>query len=194
MLQNLLNLKRLFMKKIIFLTIFTVVAVFGLSLYMSSCSQDVCKTRNVICNNGGTCKDGDCVCASGYEGDSCQFKVNKKFDSYYACSARVELINNTPPSNDNDDTLRIKALNDKFGVKIYSIRDSLIEVLTASVVGNAITIKEQNIQFPLTAAVYKYYGTGSLTSGVLTITLYKELVSAPANKMSKITYVAYKYE
>jgi hypothetical protein len=182
------------MKRISFLTTFSVIALFSLVLYMASCKPDPCKTRAVECNNGGTCKDGDCICAAGYEGESCQFKVNKKFDSYYACSARVELINNTPPSNDNDDTLRIKALNDKFGVKIYSIRDSLIEVLTASVVGNAITIKEQNIQFPLTAAIYKYYGTGSLNNGVLTITLYKELISMPANKASKITYVAYKYE
>ena len=32
----------------------------------TSCKKDPCKDKN--CENGGTCADGTCVCAGGYEG------------------------------------------------------------------------------------------------------------------------------
>lgn len=180
------------MKRVVFLTVLSVMSIFALSTYFSACKPDACKTRAVECRNSGTCLDGNCICAKGYEGDSCQFRVNEKFNSHYAC-IRTELINGTG-INDNDDTLRVKANNDRFSIQIYSIRDSLYEVLNATVDGNSITIPTQNHEFPFSATVYKYYGSGSLNSGVLTITLFKELVTAPANWSSKTTYVGYKYE
>ncbi len=38
-------------------------------LYFNSCKTDPCK--NVVCNNGGVCADGNCSCASGYEDATC---------------------------------------------------------------------------------------------------------------------------
>ena len=52
-----------------------------ISFTISSCSTDKCK--GVTCQNGGTCVNGNCNCASGYEGTSCQTKANAKFVGTY---------------------------------------------------------------------------------------------------------------
>lgn len=174
------------MKKITLYTGLTLVSLFGLITYFSSCKPNACVNRNVVCNNGGICRDGDCLCASGYEGDSCQFRVNKKFESYYAC-LRKELINGTT-DNDNDDTLRIVALsNNKFGIQFYSIRDSIVNVWNGEVNDNYITIKEQTTDNGFNL----YTGTGSLNDGVLVITMNK---TYPGGNSSVITYRGYKFE
>jgi hypothetical protein len=170
------------MKRIAFLTSFLIIAFFSVVTYFSSCKPDACITRNVICQNNGVCREGDCLCSAGFEGDSCQFKVNKKFDSYYAC-IRTKLINDTIV-DDNDDTLRVKAKSDKFGITFNSIRDSVVEVIDGTVNGNYITIPEKTI---LTT---KYWGNGSLNNGVLTITLYTSWLP---DGSAKTTYVGYKY-
>ncbi len=164
--------------------------LFGIVGYFSACKPDPCVTRAVECKNGGTCKDGDCLCALGYEGDSCQFKVNTKFDSYYAC-IRTRLTNGTIV-DDNDDTLRVKALNDRFSIQFFSIRDSIYEVVNGTVNGNYITIPSQTRPFPFYNVTYT--GNGSLNNGVLTITLFSNWVFGFDVYSAKTTYVGYKYE
>lgn len=44
---------------------------------MVSCETDPC--NDVTCNNGGLCVDGDCVCATGYEGTDCSTLVRAKY-------------------------------------------------------------------------------------------------------------------
>lgn len=171
------------MKRITILTTLALIAIFSITTYFSACNPDACITRNVQCQNGGICREGDCLCTSGYEGDSCQFRVNKKFDSYYAC-IRTKLINDTVV-DDNDDTLRVKVKNDKFGIQIFSIRDSINMVLNGTVNGNYVTIPEMFIQDTV-----KYWGNGSLNQGVLTLTVYNEW---PTTGSAKTTYVGYKY-
>ncbi|MBK8683627.1 MAG: hypothetical protein KBF25_00905 [Chitinophagaceae bacterium] len=174
-------------KKVIIYTVLMVLGVFGCSVWMSSCQPDACKTRAVECKNGGTCKDGDCICASGYEGDSCQFTVNMKFASHYAC-IKTMLINGSQV-NDNDDTLIVKyATNNKFNILMYSVRDTSYERLTATVNGNYITIPEQTIEF--IGYDRTYNGSGSLNNGILTLTIYSN--TAP-NYSAKTTYVGYKF-
>lgn len=46
------------------------------SMTFSSC-KDECK--DVDCQNGGYCENGDCICASGYEGDNCATAMADKF-------------------------------------------------------------------------------------------------------------------
>ncbi len=48
----------------------------ALSTMISSCN-DPCNDR--ICKNGGVCRDGECVCATGFEGGLCEFKMYEKF-------------------------------------------------------------------------------------------------------------------
>jgi hypothetical protein len=93
--------------------------------------------------------------------------------------------------DDNDDTLRVKALNDRFSIQFYSVRDSLYEVVNATVNGNYVTIPNQTrSQGTFTAS---YTGSGSLNSGVLTITLFKSWNNG-GPMTSKTTYVGYKYQ
>jgi hypothetical protein len=177
------------MKKTIFLTTIAMLTLFGATTYFTGCKPDACVTRAVDCKNGGTCRDGECLCALGYEGDSCQFRVNQKFDSHYAC-IRTKRFNNTF-NEDNDDTLRVIAQNDRFSIKFYSIRDSVFEVWNAKVDGNYITLPTQTLTLPFTVVTYN--GTGSLNNGVLTMTINSSWDNG-GPMTAKTTYVGYKYE
>lgn len=42
---------------------------------LNSCT-DACK--DVVCQNGGTCVDGSCDCAAGYEGTNCETETRAK--------------------------------------------------------------------------------------------------------------------
>lgn len=53
----------------IFLTVLITVAAFSIVTY-TACSKDDCK--GVSCQNGGTCKDGICICTSDYTGKNCE--------------------------------------------------------------------------------------------------------------------------
>ncbi|MBK7691267.1 MAG: hypothetical protein IPK62_02415 [Bacteroidetes bacterium] len=171
------------MKKISFITGFVILVIFAATTQFSSCTHDACVARNVVCKNNGVCRDGDCICSSGYEGDSCQFRVNEKFAGSYKC-IRTGFINDTIP-DDNDDSLIIRANNDKFGITIFSVRDSIINVYKGTVNDNFITIPEQNI---LTNTII---GSGSLNGEVVTITLN---TTWPIGNKSKITYAGTRYK
>lgn len=59
----------------------------ALSTMISSCN-DPCNDR--ICKNGGVCREGECVCADGFEGPLCASKMYEKFigtwDGSYRCN------------------------------------------------------------------------------------------------------------
>jgi hypothetical protein len=67
------------------LTALVTFSAFGAITY-TSCNKDECK--DVVCSNGGTCNsaDGSCTCATGWEGTTCQTKVNAKFAGVWAVS------------------------------------------------------------------------------------------------------------
>ncbi len=56
---------------------------FGAITY-TSCNKDECK--DVVCQNGGTCNEGNCDCPTGYEGTSCETKSVTKFVGTWAVS------------------------------------------------------------------------------------------------------------
>jgi len=58
-----------------FFQILGVVAVTVLSF--NSCTTDACK--DVTCQNGGTCLEGDCVCGDAYSGTNCETLVRTAF-------------------------------------------------------------------------------------------------------------------
>jgi hypothetical protein len=51
-------------------------ALFG-ALTLQSCKKDPCK--NVSCQNGGTCQDGNCRCSLPWEGSKCEVDARDKF-------------------------------------------------------------------------------------------------------------------
>lgn len=182
------------MKRTSFLTGFIIILLFGATVYFSGCVHDACVARNITCQNNGTCRDGDCICPSGYEGDGCQFKVNEKFAGCYKV-IRTGFINDTIP-DDNDDTLCIRAnpgSGDKFGITFFSIRDSIIFVYKGTVNDNFITVPEQSILDTTNGLNLNYTvsGSGSLNGKVVTITLNSNW---PIGNKSKKTYAGTKYE
>lgn len=163
------------------------------SMFFTACQPDACVTRATECKNGGTCRDGDCVCALGYEGDSCQFTVNEKFEGYYACAKASKLNDN--PQTEDDDTLRLKMVpGNRFGLTMYSVRDSIYERIYCTVSGKYITIPQQDIQF--VGDYYRYTGSGSLNDGWLTIDLKKEFLDPGGSLVwiEKRTYVGQYYD
>jgi len=52
------------------------IALFG-ALTLQSCKKDPCK--NVTCQNGGTCQDGNCRCSLPWEGSKCEVDARDKF-------------------------------------------------------------------------------------------------------------------
>ena len=58
------------MKKLTVLSTFilSVIAISTL-LFYSSCKPNPCK--DMLCLNGGSCIDGNCICASGFQGVNC---------------------------------------------------------------------------------------------------------------------------
>lgn len=174
------------MKRISYIFI-TLLAFVGLSLLIgtSGCQHDKCAARDIQCQNDGFCRDGECLCVNGWEGDSCQSPMNEKFASHYAM-IRTELINGTV-NNDNDDTLVVTAAGagDRYGISFYSIRNPA-DVWTATVLETEVSIPYQQVD------ISNYSGHGSLSGNVLTLTMFRE--TPATNTSSKITYVGYQYD
>ncbi|MBL7771586.1 MAG: calcium-binding EGF-like domain-containing protein [Chitinophagaceae bacterium] len=182
------------MKQSIFRALVAILFIISAAPFFSSCNPDACVTRATECKNGGVCRDGDCECALGYEGDSCQFTANKKFEGYYACAVAT-LVKDNPPQSENDDTLRLKMnAGDRFGLTMYSVRDSIFERINLKVSGNYITIPQQDIYF--IGDVYRYTGSGSLNDGWITIHLKKEFLDPNQSFFyeEERTYVGQYYE
>ena len=70
-----------------FLGLFAIVA----TLFFASC--DPCS--DVECQNGGTCAEGVCTCADGYEGTNCETRMTTKFVGAYT------VAESCPPNNYN---------------------------------------------------------------------------------------------
>ncbi len=185
------------MKKISVLTSLLFIGLFFAIASISSCVHDACVARNIQCQNNGTCRDGNCLCPNGFEGDSCQFKVNQKFAYNYKC-IRTGFIDDTIP-DDNDDTLRVFTENDKFGILFYSIRDSEYYRIKATVNDNFVTIPSQDVTFKAdTANIYNVNvsGSGSLVGNILTLTVYNKWFdnNLQKDRHSKYTYAGPKYQ
>jgi len=111
----------------IFLTTIVTLLTFGAVVY-TSCQKDRCK--RLICQNGGTCQDGFCICASGYTGRYCEtpnvstitFK-NKTFTQVTFTIAGVDYRIDTGEavafSGGHGDTLKGKAVTrGRYGLNV----------------------------------------------------------------------------
>ena len=62
-------------------------ALFG-ALTLQSCKKDPCK--NVTCQNGGTCQDGNCRCSLPWEGSKCEVDARDKFVGSWRGTAQCQ--------------------------------------------------------------------------------------------------------
>lgn len=129
-----------------------------LILVVSSC-KDECDDVN--CLNGGRCDDGDCICATGFEGSECQTETRAKFfGTYNAIESCSESGNftyqiNITTSAANATTVLI---NNFYGVGA---------TVNATVSGSALTIPNQTVSVSGESATFS--GSGQLSGNILTL-------------------------
>lgn len=133
----------------------------------TACTQDECK--DVVCNNGGTCVSGDCVCATGYEGNNCETETRTRFVGTWNAS---DLLNGTsttlvytvaiaPGSNINS-VIISKAFSEDF------FNNNLTATVANSLTGGTtITIPDQR---PDANGDFRVTGSGTFTNGRITWT------------------------
>ena len=104
----------------------------------TSCTTDKCK--DVICQNGGTCSDGNCACATGYEGKNCETVSRLKFIKTWT-SSDTEVGGNAVPTYN----AIVSAGTEIYDVKIGKFSDNFFtNDVKATVSGNTISIAPQS--------------------------------------------------
>ncbi|MEN9522945.1 MAG: EGF-like domain [Bacteroidota bacterium] len=153
--------------KLFAFAVMTVLSVASVT-YLNSCKKDPCK--DVVCNNGGTCVDGNCSCATGYEGTNCDAEMRTKF--IVSSTSFTEACNGGSTYN-----ITIS--------KGTSISDVIIENLgnyactsgsytvKATVDGTNLTIPSQTVCSTV------FSGTGTITNGKVSIS-YKATYGTPS--------------
>lgn len=140
--------------------------VAAMALTVNSCSKDEDPCEDVTCLNGGTCNDGNCNCATGYEGSRCETKASAKFEGTYkynesGCGATIVDYSVTMTGSS---TAANKILITGFAA--FECGGSPI-VVEATVSGNNITVTANQIF--CSAQIIISSGTGTLSSGAITM-------------------------
>ncbi|GAA4465592.1 hypothetical protein GCM10023093_18080 [Nemorincola caseinilytica] len=132
----------------------------------TSCNSDPCK--DVVCQNGGTCNEGNCTCATGYEGTNCETASRAKFiKTWTATDVAVSggtLPTYTAPITEGTTVVDIKIGH--FSGNNSSGSSYFVNDVKATVSGNTITIPSQAPDNDN----YKVYGTGTYNTADKKIT------------------------
>lgn len=147
------------MKKVsIFGLSFLTVIAFTTVMLFNSCEDDPCK--DITCLNNGTCVDGTCLCATGYEGADCSTKSSAKFvgtwDGVDVCSSGN--YNYTATITESS-TEADKILISNFGGFGSTV------VVSATVTGSTFSVPGQ------TFGSVTISGSGSISGDEITITV-----------------------
>lgn len=113
----------------------------------TSCTNDSCQT--LICRNGGTCSDEQCLCPDGYEGTQCDVVSRSKFRGSYAGNTKV---NQLPVIVDTAWVEFSWNENDSLGLRTR-IKSRLPEVINGYAVKNDVIVTEpagKNISYKMT--------------------------------------------
>ena len=158
------------MKKLQTLTLLAALAIGSMTL-LNSCAKDLCK--DIVCENGGNCVEGDCDCLAGYEGTSCETEMRTKFiGTYSVTDACVASGYNVQIQTSSAGVTNIVITN--FGSYLCSGEAPNV---VAIVNGRDLTIEEQTF-CPNDAFTIK--GTGSINESGTTITLNYDGTKPPS--------------
>lgn len=134
---------------------FALILVLSLSAVLTSCKKDD-PCDNVVCSNGGTCNDGTCACATGYEGTTCATEVRAKFIGTYtgtfACPGNNFTVNMT--INPSAQGVTSVVFSDGADTWVGTVSGSSVNIATQTITGGT-TIS----------------GTGQLAGNILTLNL-----------------------
>lgn len=141
------------------LNLLFVALVGALTFGLSSCT-DACK--DVVCENSGTCVEGVCDCATGYEGELCATEMRAKFIGTYNTTIGVA-CDSTGSANITDYPVSIS--NSSAAVTKILVNIGSVIVADVNEDGNTFTIASQTVDG------YTYTGTGSVTGSNLSFTI-----------------------
>lgn len=125
----------------------------ALAFGIASCNTDKCK--DVVCQNDGTCLEGVCDCATGYEGEFCETKANAKWVGTWGVNETCNGTAGSPYSvivtaSTNPSNISMQDLGN------YSCTSGSYNV-PATVSGNTVTVSG-------TVCSTAFSGTGTLNS------------------------------
>jgi hypothetical protein len=128
------------LRKTILLSALSIFSIFSAVLY-TSCSTDKCQA--IVCAYGGTCKDGACICPTGYEGSNCQTLTRDRYTGTWT------VIEQGTITNYSKFTLAIDAAtngnaNDIVINNFYN-RYKLPTVVTGTVIADTLYIPQQTM-------------------------------------------------
>lgn len=129
-----------------------------LGLTLTGC-KDECK--DVVCQNGGTCEEGTCLCVSGYEGENCETEVRAKFIGSYSVSESCQSGNYNFNFNITASSASVTS------IIINNFYDIGINV-TANISGTTVTIPNQTVT--QSGSALNVSGSGQLNGNILTLT------------------------
>lgn len=135
---------------------FALICLISCTVFLNTgCKKDPCK--DVVCQNGGTCNEGDCDCTSGYEGAKCETEVRAKFLGSYNVNENCNSGNYTysssiTPSANSVDAIVIGNLGN-FNPQLN---------VRATVSGNNLNIND-------TQGGVSFSGSGNISGNTLTI-------------------------
>ena len=132
-------------------------AAFSMVTY-TACNKDECK--DVTCNNGGTCINGNCSCPTGYEGSKCEIVSAASLPGVYTATEDCQPPLTGGPSSWSS-TVSTSS-SDETRIVISNFGNSSTNV-TAQVDKNAITIDATTI------GTRNVTGTGTVNGSTLTI-------------------------
>ncbi len=122
---------------------------------LPSCKKDD-PCDNVVCLNGGTCSDGSCTCATGYEGTTCETEIRAKFIGIYNGTFSCPGVNTT---------INMTISNSAIGITSVVFSDGA-DTWTGTVSGSSVSISTQTISGGTTIS-----GSGQLAGNILTLSL-----------------------
>ncbi|RYD58686.1 MAG: hypothetical protein EOP56_03615 [Sphingobacteriales bacterium] len=114
--------------KTILLSVLGTFAAFS-AVTFNSCNNDKCKA--IVCSYGGVCKEGTCICQSGYEGPQCETVIRDRYLGTWAVRETGSFTNSaiytlSIEGGDNMTEVIIHNIYNKLKVKGNINRDTLL--------------------------------------------------------------------
>ncbi len=149
------------------------------TVFFASCSEDKCK--NVTCQNLGTCIDGACECASGYEGTNCETLSRAKFLGNYTFD---ETPSSEPAGTNYPNTFSSGTANNEMIISNFGGYSTAI--VTVKVAGS--TFSKTDTLSTGAIQIFDISGNKNATSGKITYTYKSKLIGASVS--SAVTFTA----
>ena len=134
---------------------FSALLTFGAfsAITYTACNKDECK--DVVCQNGGTCSEGNCTCPTGFEGTNCETLSRDKMLGTYLGTEVCDL------GTDNY-SITLSANSDKIKITLINLYNDAITAVCTMTGANTFT-------FNGTQSGATFTGTGTYASSTLTV-------------------------